>query len=648
MSSQPFDVVETIDEKLSQGDTRFRALIQNSLDIITILDINGKICYESPSVQRVVGYSPEELFGKNVFDFIHPDDKEHVLEAFHKVIQNSPIFFQTAEFRFQCKNGSWCFLEVNGTNLLNDPCVSGIVINSRDITERKKIEIELEKNESKFRSLVQNCSDIITLISWDGKISYQSPSTRGILGFEIFETLGKIYYDFIHPDDIARFSQTILDVKKNSFAPLSVEYRFRNKEGSWLYLDSIINNLLDDPSVEGIVINSRDISDRKLSESELLYLATHDPLTKLPNRSLFAEWLDNEFKLTHRFENRCFAVLFLDLDRFKLINDSFGHAVGDQLLIGIADRLKASIREIDKIARLSGDEFAILLVNVETIHNVVGIAERIYESLQAPFNLEGREIFSTASIGIAISNTKYNHPEELLRDADIALYRAKELGKSRFEIFDSEMHRRAVKLLQIETSLRRSIDQGELQVFFQPIISLRTGKVKGAEALLRLNNSPHGLISPIDFIPIAEETGLIHSIGLWVLSESCRHALIWDKYSNFETPLSVSVNVSAKQFSQLNLIEHIDEILSRTGLDPSRLCLEITEGVLIENAEAATVTFSQLRAMGVQLYMDDFGTGYSSLSYLHRFPVNMLKIDRSFVSSMKPGNKNFEITQAII
>jgi diguanylate cyclase (GGDEF)-like protein/PAS domain S-box-containing protein len=634
--------------ELPQSDWLFRALIQNSRDIITILESDGIIRYESPSVERIVGFKPEELVGKSVFAYIHPDDLETVQIAFQSVLVSTDNTPQSTELRFLRKDGSWCYLEVYGTNQLANPAIAGVVINSRDINEQKQFQEALAQSESKFRSLIQNSLDIITILSREGYILYESPSVEKILGHNPDNLLGKMVFDFIHPEDIPSAKTAFQKILDNPQESVTIELRFQNQDQSWHYLELVGTNLLAEPSVSGVLINSRDITARKRVEQEFRFLACHDPLTQLANRTLFSEWLEKAFLRTKRDKKKKIAVLFLDLDRFKLINDSFGHADGDRLLILFAERLKSCLREIDSIARLGGDEFGILLENITDVSQVIHIAERIKNLFQVAFTLTEREVFSSVSIGIALSKATYQHPEDILRDADIALYRAKECGKARFEIFDAEMHNRAVTLLRLENDLRQGLRREEFQLFFQPILSLKTGFLKGMEALLRWQHPQGGQISPNIFIPVAEETGLIHPLGWWIFQQACQQLLEWDELLPREIPLTMSVNVSAPQFREPGLIDRIDQLLMGLGLTSSRLCLEITESVLIDNAEAAALTFSQLRAMGIQLYMDDFGTGYSSLNYLHRFPLNALKIDRSFVSQMNPRDKNFEVVKTII
>ncbi|MGL4623052.1 MAG: putative bifunctional diguanylate cyclase/phosphodiesterase, partial [Chroococcidiopsis sp.] len=381
---------------------------------------------------------------------------------------------------------------------------------------------------------------------------------------------------------------------------------------------------------------------------QLRYQAYHDEQTGLPNRILLMERLRRAIDKQKHQEDYLFAVLFLDIDRFKVINDSLGHGFGDRMLKAIASRLQTCVRPGDTIARLGGDEFTLLLEAIGNEQEALQIAERIQQRLVLPFYLGEHEVFASASIGIALSTLNYEYPEDLLRDADTAMHRAKTLGKARTETFDPSMHNLAMARLQIEIDLRKALERQELRVFYQPIVSLKTGKTTGFEALVRWQHPTSGMIPPIKFIPVAEETGLICAIGWWVLQQACHQTRHWQERFPTEPPLTISVNVSGKQFTQSNLIEKIDQILQETGLAPTSLKLEITESVLVENAEAAAAVICQLRAMGIQFSIDDFGTGYSSLSYLHRLPIDTLKIDRSFVNNVDCEPEKIEIIRTIV
>ncbi|HEX8139589.1 MAG TPA: EAL domain-containing protein [Pyrinomonadaceae bacterium] len=389
------------------------------------------------------------------------------------------------------------------------------------------------------------------------------------------------------------------------------------------------------------------VGELEQKSKELHHAAFHDALTGLPNRALLIEKLGLAIERAERRNGFQFAVLFLDLDRFKNVNDSLGHTIGDELLTTIARRLENSVREVDTVARLGGDEFAILLEGIKTSEDAVYMAERVQKELTTPFILSSHEVFTATSIGIALSTAGYEHPEDILRDADTAMYRAKEGGRARHEVFSQEMHARAVNLLTLETDLRRAIEREEFLVYYQPIVALSTGRIAGFEALVRWQHPERGLIPPAEFISVAEDTRVIIPLGLWVLREACRQMCRWQWQSPDNRSLTLSVNLSGVQFTQPDLVEQIKRILDETNLDPHSLKLEITESVVMEHAEAAIAMLVQLKALGVQLSIDDFGTGYSSLSYLHRFPTDALKIDRSFVCQMGMSDENAEIVRTI-
>jgi diguanylate cyclase (GGDEF)-like protein len=396
-------------------------------------------------------------------------------------------------------------------------------------------------------------------------------------------------------------------------------------------------------------IAEQDRISRALEEAKdhFRHAAFHDALTGLPNRAMFTEILAAKIETSKHRHDGQFAVLFLDLDRFKTINDSLGHTHGDLLLVYLARRLEGCLRTVDSLARLGGDEFAILLNNVEDCNEAIQVAERIQQEIAQPFNLDQHSAFASASIGIAMSTTGYTDQTDILRDADTAMYWAKENGKARYEVFDEKMHARAVSRLRLEGDLRQAIEQEQFCIYYQPIVSLETGNLTGFEALVRWQHPEKGIVSPAEFIPLAEETGLVVPIGIWVLEEACRQMHEWTQKSTVHRKLKLSVNLSSRQVAQAGLAEQITEILRKTSFDPHCLNLEITETVVMENDEIAAELFKTLRALGIRLSIDDFGTGYSSLSCLHRFPVHYLKIDRSFVSQMEQGGENVEIVRTI-
>ncbi len=391
----------------------------------------------------------------------------------------------------------------------------------------------------------------------------------------------------------------------------------------------------------------QDITERKALEDRLEYLAFHDLITSLPNKALFMNRLKHALARLGRREGKV-AVLFVDLDNFKFVNDTLGHHVGDNLLVAVSARLRKCLRPEDTVARLGGDEFAVLLEDVEGVGKAAHVAERIVEELRAPFALNNQEVFTTPSIGVAFSDPSHDLPEDLLRNADIAMYRAKEEGKARYRMFDPSMEARVTERLRLENDLRRALERDGFKIHYQPVVLLETEQIIGMEALVRWEHSERGLVTPNEFVPLAEEIGLIVPIGQWVLREACRQAKEWQERFPSDPPLNVGVNLSARQLQNPDLVEDVEEVLRGTGLDPQQLTLEITESAVIGEGERRIRTLRRLRDLGVRLALDDFGTGYSSLSYLRRLPVGMLKIDRSFVENIGDDAKDEALLSGVI
>jgi diguanylate cyclase (GGDEF)-like protein/PAS domain S-box-containing protein len=517
------------------------------------------------------------------------------------------------------------------------------------IIEQNRISQALQESEEHFRSAFNYAAIGMALMATDGRWLQVNNSLCEIVGYSETELLAMNAQAITHSDDLGKHLADVYMLLEGQIVTSSMEKRYVHKLGYpvWVMSSaSLVRNALGEPL--HFIVQMQDITERKHAEEQLHHAAFYDGMTGLPNRALFTDQLQLTIERVKQSPDQMFAVLFLDVDRFKNINDSLGHVFGDQLLTTIARRLENCVRPEDSVARFGGDEFAILLNSIKHSVDAIHVADRVQAELAQSFNLCGQEIFTTASIGIALSSTGYNYPEELLRDADTAMYRAKARGKGRHEVFDKVMHARAISLLQLENDLRRAIEREEFVIHYQPIVKLSTGLISGFEALVRWQHPERGLVSPLEFIPLAEETELIIPISHWVLRESCRRIRQWQLQSPAMATLSISVNLSGKQFKQSGLVEYIKQTLQETNLAPACLRLEITESVVMENAEITTAMLRQLRSLGVQLSIDDFGTGYSSLSYLHRLPVNNLKIDRSFVSQMRPGNENSEIVRTII
>jgi diguanylate cyclase (GGDEF)-like protein/PAS domain S-box-containing protein len=502
---------------------------------------------------------------------------------------------------------------------------------------------------NQFNTAFEYAAIGMAVISSKGQLLWVNRSLCVFLGYGESELMYSSLKAVTHKDDLGPALAGLKSMlrQQSDFLQMEVRHHRRGGEQVWaLWNVARFRDAQDDETY--LVLQLQDITERKQSEERLRHDAFHDPLTGLPNRTLFADHVKLTIARAKRVASSRFAVLFCDLDRFKVINDSLGHVAGDLLLVEVARRLESCLRQGDTVARVGGDEFTILLDDLAEDREAVQVAERIQQEVSAPITLSGREVFTTMSIGIATGSGSYSDPEDILRDADTAMYRAKSLGKARHVVFDHSMHASAVNLLQIETDLRKALDKEQFFLLYQPIVSLDNFKLCGFEALVRWHHPERGLISPLDFISIAEDTGQIIGIGEWVLHEACRQMREWQESYPQASPIFMSVNLSAKQFNHALLIGQIDNVLRRTGLNPRQLKLEITEGAVMDNIDAATEMLRALRDLGVQLAIDDFGTGYSSLSYLHRFPIDTLKIDRSFVTRMANNPENVEIVRTII
>jgi diguanylate cyclase (GGDEF)-like protein len=504
---------------------------------------------------------------------------------------------------------------------------------------------EPDVNASLMHAIVEHALDPSVIIDASGRITHVLGDIGRVLRLQPAEALGQFFIDLVHPEDAHRLS-LVLNSSPGTRTE-SVACRVRSHD-SWLDLGVSITNLAAHPSVQGRVVTMRDASRQRLADETIVHTALHDPLTGLPNRALLTDRLSHALARCQRSFGEHTAVLFLDLDNFKVINDSLGHLVGDLLLTELAHRLVSTVRLGDTVARFGGDEFAVLLDSVSDVDQATATAERLMEALREPVELESRMVMPDVSIGIALSDGRGEAPDDLLRKADLAMYHAKTTGKGRCAVFDLAMQARADARLQVETGLRDAIANGELRVHFQPIVSLDTGRVTGLEALVRWQREGYGLVSPADFVPVAEETGLIIPLGQWVLQESCRRLRDWQVRYPAASGLRVSVNLAPRQLRHRTLVDDVALAIRTAGLDASSVTLEITETALIENVDEITLVLHQLKALGVHLAIDDFGTGYSSLSYLRRLPVDEIKIDRSFVNRLGHSDRDLGIVRGIL
>jgi diguanylate cyclase (GGDEF)-like protein/PAS domain S-box-containing protein len=521
----------------------------------------------------------------------------------------------------------------------------------RDVTERKRVERALRRSEERYALAARGAND--GLWDWDlerGTVYYSS-RWKAMLGYADAE-VGRSPEDWfgrIHPEDTGRVRSEVETHLRSPSPHFETEYRMLHKDGTyrWVLCRGVAerNGAGRATRMAGSLT---DVTDRKWAEERLVHDALHDPLTGLPNRALFTSLLERSLGRLRRRHDHRFAVLFLDVDRFKVVNDSLGHMIGDQLLVEVSRRLSRCVRPGDTVARLGGDEFTILLEDMAEPADATRIAERIKADFALPVVVGAHEIFTSASIGIALSDGHYQRPEEVLRDADTAMYRAKSGGRARHEVFDAAMHAHVVSLLKLETDLRKALERQEFRLVYQPIVAARSGRIMGFEALLRWVHPERGDVTPQDFIRSAEETGLIVPIGRWVLEEACRQVQAWHRILPDRKPLAVSVNLSARQFSDPTLIETVSHALDQSDLAATSLRVEITESILMDHAEASVRLLTRLKDLGILIEVDDFGTGYSSLGYLHRFRIDALKIDRSFVTRLEVDPENREIVRTIV
>jgi len=801
---------------LRESEERFRALVQHGSDMVSVINADGSVRYASPAGSRVLGLPEGFGLGADGLERVHPDDLDRITEVFGRALV-TPGLTGPERFRLRAADDTYRTIEAVANNLVDEPAVNGLIVTAHDVTDRTRAEERVRQNEERLRALVQNLSDVITVVDANGALVYTSPAANRLFGFEDGDETWTDPIARVHADDRDQLYERMGEqVAGRRTEP--IPFRIRHRDGSLRYVEAIANNLLDDPAVEGIVVTTRDVTERtraesqvaaqarvlemvakgdslvdtltavcglvednvadsicsvmlvdgtgsklhpsaapslpepmvaaltagipiaegvgscgtsasrreavvvtdsredplfesyrelmdenglracwstpilassdgrvlgtfavywrepceptaadravvdnlvhlgaiaierKASETQLEFQAHHDPLTGLPNRALFLEFLTLALARARRKRNAT-AVLFLDLDEFKNYNDSLGHEHGDELLVAVGQRLRGVLRPGDTLARFGGDEFTVLCEDLggpDAKQHAIEVAERLLEALRLPFRPDGEERFLSASVGIALAAGSRELPEDLLRDADAAMYRAKARGKARWELFDEGMRARARERLETESALHRALERREFRLFYQPIVSIAEARYVGVEALLRWQHPERGLVAPQDFVSLAEETGLIVPLGAWVLADVCRQYGEWRKDARIDPNVVVAMNLSAKQISHPGIVETVESALARSALPAANLCLEITESVLLDDTGPALKTLTELKELGVRLSMDDFGTGYSSLGYLKRFPIDSVKVDRSFVDGLGRDPEDSAIVAGVV
>jgi diguanylate cyclase (GGDEF)-like protein/PAS domain S-box-containing protein len=643
------------EQALQQAESKYRSIFENAIEGIFQTTPDGRYLSANPALARIYGYNSAVEMMQGISDiagqlYLEPKRRDEFVRLMSE--QDQVAGFESPIRR---KDSSVIWISENSRAIRNsEGNLSGYEGTVMDISARKeaeadrfKAEAALRDSEARLRDIVEHSSNMFYSRTPEHILTYVSPQVRRFLDYEPEQALVRLTeFTTDNPINQAGFEIAQHAIDTGQTQPI-YNLELVGKKGRTVFVEVNEAPVVREGKTVALVGALVDITQRHAVEQELKHQAFHDSLTNLPNRSLFMDRLQHALSRLKRHKESL-AVLFLDLDRFKIINDSLGHEVGDQLLQAVAERLISCLRPDDTVARLGGDEFTILMESIGGVDDAVLVAERIADALQQPFTLNGQEVFMTTSVGIAVSYDGGDSPEDLLRDADVAMYRAKIKGRAQHEVFDPDMNARAMERLTLETDLWQAIGRGELRVHYQPKMDLRSGQIVGVEALVRWQHPQHGLVPPGDFISLAEETGIILNIGQWVLREACLQACRWVEQELSATPLQMSVNLSVRQLQQPNLADEVAAVLAETGLAPHLLKLEITESVIMGDAEHTIAMLRDLKALGVHLAIDDFGTGYSSLSYLRRFPMTTLKIDRSFISNLGVDREDTEIVRAII
>jgi diguanylate cyclase (GGDEF)-like protein/PAS domain S-box-containing protein len=649
-------------EQLQRSEERFRALVDNSNEVVSLLDRDGVTLYSSQSSAAILGDPVEDLVGRTPFERVHPEDQAEVRALFQTALR-SPGFPLVSEFRMRHRGGAWRTVEAVLVNRLDDPSVAAAVLNYRDVTERKRAQQKIEDLNRDLQRQVAEFQTLLEVIPIGIGIA-RDPACRHIEGNPYMARLmGLSPAQNISPSAPDGQSRPTTRLFRDGRALPAEEQPMQRAAAQGTEVVDMEMDVVRDGQKVGTILGyaaplfdetgrprgaigaSLDITERKRAEEQIKSLAYHDALTGLPNRRLFQDRLSVAVAQAHRNSQRL-AVLFLDLDRFKPVNDSLGHAAGDRLIQEVAERLRTCLREGDTVARLGGDEFTLLLPGVSQVVDAARVAEKVLDALRVPFLIEGRELSSTASIGISLYPEDGRDADTLVKSADAAMYRAKQQGRDNYQLCAPALNATALERLALESSLRHAVGQDELVLHYQPVLDIATGRVQAMEALLRWRHPELGLVPPGDFIPLAEMTGLVIAFSPWVLRTACAQARAWQDAGHAD--LAVAVNLSARQFQHPDLPSQVKRALEESKLDAACLELEVSETSAMQAPESSTQTLRALKALGVRIAIDDFGTGSSSLSYLRRFPIDALKIDRSFTAEITPDPDDAAVANSVI
>jgi diguanylate cyclase (GGDEF)-like protein/PAS domain S-box-containing protein len=643
-SAIAFRAVEHTEQQVRQrSEDRFAALIDNSSDIVAVLGPDLELLYVSPVARRLLGYSLENLDALQVMDLVHREDAESAATML------SDIRFgvrESVELRLRHFAGTYHWFEVVGVDLSSDPNIGGLVLNLREIGDRKQAEERLLLSEARFKALVQNSTDLVVVLDPSGAVRYASPSVDQALGTEPDGLLGRAIGE-VFRDSTVDWDRQLSDGAPGTLgSPALFDFTFRKGIDDWRTIETSITDLRSEPAVGGFVLNARDVTDRKGMEQRLRYQATHDELTGLANRVQALDELDG--MLGRNSGSTTVAAILIGLDDFKDVNDSLGHGFGDRLLNSVAERITALLGFGDVAARVGGDEFVVVLERAHGENHVTDLAEQVLSAIALPYDIDGRELTVTASAGIVFDHDRTNTGEILLRNADIAMYRAKTQGRRQVVVFETHMHTASFDRLELRADLARAITSEQFLAHYQPVVDIETRRIVGAEALIRWDHPQRGLVGPGLFIPLAEESGMIGALGEWILERACTDLARWRE--DFGEPMmdfTISVNLSVQQLHDEMIVNTVKDTLQRAGLPAERLVLEVTESTLITETDKIRATMQELRALGSRLAVDDFGTGYSSLGYIQQFEFDVLKIDKSFVDGLETGT-NRQIVTAVL
>jgi diguanylate cyclase (GGDEF)-like protein/PAS domain S-box-containing protein len=637
---------EQAESGLRQSEQRFKALVQHASDIILVMDSDGRLQYVSPAFALVLGHPVESTLGRQGLDFAEPGD----VAGLRAALRDDGTRVHRAEVRMRHRDGRWFWFEVTVTSLFDDPSVNGWVANLRDVTERKESEAALQEAQAAFRHAFDDAPIGMALVDLQGRILRANRAIGQLFERTQHELVGVAVRDITHPDDRESTGEELRRLLAGKRDQYRLEKRYVRPGGEVVWASLSVSLVRDaDQQPLYCIGQLEDITERKELADRLAHEAAHDSMTGLPNRVRFMDRLILALQADAHRDSRV-AVLFVDLDQFKVINDGLGHAAGDQVLATISDRLRRVLRPGDVVARFGGDEFTVLCDDVSGEEAVLELATRLSTAIAEPIPLGSGEVFVTASVGIALSGGDDDTPEALLRDADTAMYRAKAEGRAQTFVFREDNRELAVTQLRTANELHRALERDEFRVYYQPIMRLDDRGLVGFEALLRWQHPERGLLTPGDFIGLAEDTGLIVSIGDWVLETACEQAAKWRSLGRCDRSrsLTINVNLSPRQLAEPSLASRAAEILARSRLPGSALCLELTENTLMHNTDSVIGAMHALREQGIHLSIDDFGTGYSSLAYLQRFPVESLKIDRRFVDGLGQDSGASSIVQAVV